>query len=48
MDRVVSEHPKKQYSQPKFIQYGDIRELTANVTTTGVKNDGGGTGKTKT
>lgn len=39
---------KQKYAKPMLIVYGDIRALTENAFPTGPKNDGGGTGKTKT
>jgi len=38
---------KQAYEKPQLVQYGDIGTITRNVGGTG-KNDGGGTGKTKT
>jgi hypothetical protein len=39
---------KQKYSKPTLVVYGDIRTLTENAAPTGPKNDGAGTGKTKT
>ncbi len=39
--------PRKPYSTPRLVQYGDIREITRNLGGTLGMNDGGG-GKDKT
>ncbi len=39
---------RRPYQKPQLRHYGDIREITENVSNTGIKNDGAGTGKTKT
>jgi len=38
---------KKAYSSPEFVVYGDVRQLTHTVATSG-GNDGGGAGTSKT
>jgi hypothetical protein len=38
---------RQKYDRPVVVVYGDIRAITRNVGGTG-KQDGGGTGKTKT
>jgi hypothetical protein len=42
-----TEQPRKPYTPPKLVQYGDIREITQNLGGTSGMNDGGG-GKDKT
>lgn len=42
-----TESPRKPYSTPELVQYGNIREITKNLGGTMGANDGGG-GKDKT
>ena len=44
---VENEHPKKNYTTPKLVQYGNIREITKALGGTLGMNDGG-SGKDKT
>jgi hypothetical protein len=51
LKRLGKERPegwtKRPYKKPALIRLGTLREITMNVGVTG-KQDGGGTGKTKT
>ena len=40
--------PKRPYSTPRLVTYGDITRLTQSSTQTKQKSDGGGKLKTKT
>lgn len=44
---VNNEQPKKDYTTPKLVQYGNIREITKALGGTAGMNDGGA-GKDKT
>lgn len=37
-----TEEPKQNYTTPKLVQYGNIREITGNMGGTVGMNDGGG------
>ena len=42
-----TEHPRKPYTAPELVQYGNIREITRNLGGVAGMNDGGA-GKDKT
>ncbi len=48
MDLSGNGAKKRAYEAPRLTTYGNLRELTENLTNTGIKNDSGGGGKTKT
>ncbi len=45
---LSGEQQRRPYTKPDLRTYGDLREITANVSATGVKNDHGGMGLNKT